>query len=279
MPLHCQSCRKLLPVSHWFGERSRCAECEARREAARAQYAAAVADALRDHTITPEEWAFLEGLRARLQLNPQDVLLAHRKLFEGRYRKVVEDGMVTPQELAWLRRLQAELRLPEEVAGEHLSFAQRLHQLQALQSGPLPVVANPPLALQRGERCHWVEPRCNYIEERSRREWVAGSQGVSIRIARGLTYRIGATRGHSYSVPYDAVVDTGALAVTSKRLAFVGERRGFSIPYAKILSFRAFENAIQVQRDAMTAKPQTFTVADAEAVATVLSRCMGEAAG
>lgn len=276
MAAACASCRKLLPVRLWLTGRVHCDACEARlearREASVRQYLAGVSTAFGDRVITPQEWAALHRLQAQLGLTPQDAARAHMQIFQGWYNVAVRDRVVTPQELSWLRHVQRELQLPESAVGDHLSKALRLLQLHQLQSGHLPVVPQPPIALQRGEVCHWVESGSQYIEEQSRRVRVSGSQGMSFRIAKGLTYRVGASQGYSYSVPYNAVVDLGALVVTNKRVAYVGARRSFSIPYGKLLGFQAFENAIQVQRDAITAKPQIFTAQDVDALCIVLTR-------
>ena len=53
-------------------------------------------------------------------------------------------------------------------------------------------------------------------------------------------------------------VDNGLLGVTNKHLYFVGATKRFRIRYDKIISFDPLQDGISVQRDAMTATPQTF---------------------
>lgn len=53
-------------------------------------------------------------------------------------------------------------------------------------------------------------------------------------------------------------VDTGMLGVTTKHLYFSGSTKSFRVKYDKIVSFEPFSDALGIQRDAQTAKPQVF---------------------
>lgn len=281
MRTQCSVCGAGLPIAVWLSDREACDPCLRRREAARQQglqeYRAAVLRALSDLVITPQEWAVLDDLRVKLRVAASDAFQVHRQAFQAGYEHVLQDRTVTPQEMRYLQQLQQQLRLPESAVSPQLSEALRLYQFHQLQTGPLPVITPAPLALQRGEVCHWLEPDSSYIEEKTERVRVSGSHGVSVRIAKGVTYRVGASRGYSYPVTYNAVADVGTLAITSKRLAFMGSRRSFSIAYPKLLTYNVFENAIQVQRDGLTAKPQAFTTQNEEAAAIVLARAIDHA--
>jgi hypothetical protein len=77
------------------------------------------------------------------------------------------------------------------------------------------------------------------------REWHGGSQGVSFRVAKGVRYRVGSTRGHLVTVGSQLqVADTGLLSVTSQRAAFLGERKTVEMPYSKLLGMNVFSDAI-----------------------------------
>jgi len=57
-------------------------------------------------------------------------------------------------------------------------------------------------------------------------------------------------------------VDSGVLAFTTKHLYFSSPSKRFRIRYDKIVAFEPYEDGIGVQRDAASAKPQTFITGD-----------------
>lgn len=117
------------------------------------------------------------------------------------------------------------------------------------------------LNLQKTEQVVWAFPGTEYLEDKTRRQYVGGSQGVSIRIAKGLYYRTGAFKGHSISTLERVSHGKGMLVVTTKHLYFTGSK-SFRIPLQKIVSYEAFSDGVGIMRDAQTAKPQVFITGD-----------------
>lgn len=77
-----------------------------------------------------------------------------------------------------------------------------------------------------------VEPR------RGPTQWVGGSQGVSFKIAKGVRYRVGHTRGHVVQgAERPVVIDNGTGVVTNQRMVFVGSMRSTEWAYSKLLGF------------------------------------------
>ena len=121
---------------------------------------------------------------------------------------------------------------------------------------------NLPLNLQKGEHIVWAFPGSNYLEDKTRREYVGGSQGVSLRVMKGVYYRVGAFRGHAVEHTDRVHIDTGFVAITNKNIYFVGPRKSVRLPYSKIVSFEPFSDGIGIMRDTATAKPQLFVTGD-----------------
>jgi hypothetical protein len=120
----------------------------------------------------------------------------------------------------------------------------------------------PPVNLQKNEVIAWAFRHAEYFEEKTRREFVGRSQGVSVRIAKGLYYRTGVFKGHPVTHTERVKVDSGWLIATNKHLYFAGPIKTFRVPYSKIVAFQPYEDGIGIMRDAASAKPQTFTVDD-----------------
>jgi hypothetical protein len=118
-------------------------------------------------------------------------------------------------------------------------------QVAKLNDGRLPVVQQPRLMAKKGEVVH-LETAAALMKEVAVREWHGASQGVSFRVAKGVRYRVGATRGHLVTVGTQLqVADSGILAITSTRAAYLGDRKTLDMPYAKVMGMHQYSDAIQ----------------------------------
>ena len=124
------------------------------------------------------------------------------------------------------------------------------------------VDGNLPINFQKGEQIVWAFSGSKYLEDKTRRQYVGGMQGVSIRVMKGVYYRVGAFKGHAVEHTERVHIDTGWVVVTNKNIYFAGPRKSVRLPYAKIVSFEPFSDGIGVMRDTATAKPQIFVTGD-----------------
>ena len=58
-----------------------------------------------------------------------------------------------------------------------------------------------PINFQKGEIVVFPFAGAQYFEDRTRRQYVGGSQGISVRLMKGLYYRVGAFRGEPVESP------------------------------------------------------------------------------
>jgi hypothetical protein len=88
-------------------------------------------------------------------------------------------------------------------------------------------------------------------EERTTRSYVGGYGGVSVRIASGLYYRLGATRGHREDGASVQEVDYGDFLMTTEGIYFGGREHGvnFKIPYKQIVRFNPYSDAVGICKD------------------------------
>jgi len=138
--------------------------------------------------------------------------------------------------------------------------------LRELMNGEVPagvrVEGLLPFNFQKTEKLIWVFPAAEYLEDKVRREYVGGSQGVSVRIAKGVYYRSGSFRGRPVERTERVPIDEGILAVTDKHIYFGGPRKSFRIRHDKIVTHMPYSDGVGVVRDATTAKPQIFVTGD-----------------
>ena len=88
------------------------------------------------------------------------------------------------------------------------------------------------------------------------RQFVGGSSGASFRIARGVSYRVGNFRGHTVTKRAVVPVSTGSLVITSKRLVFLGDNKGFNSRLDKLLDVHLFAHGLRVEDGA--GRPHNF---------------------
>jgi len=112
--------------------------------------------------------------------------------------------------------------------------------------------------LMKNERIAWAFQHVDYYEEKTYKHFEGGSVGVSVRIMKGVYYRTSSFKGYPVVETQREKVDTGVLAMTDKCLYFAGRQKNFRIKYDKIVSFKPYSDALGIQKDLQSAKPQLF---------------------
>jgi hypothetical protein len=96
-----------------------------------------------------------------------------------------------------------------------------------------------PIELHGDERVFYVAEGVALIEPRRLpSHWEGGYSGFSFRIARGVRWHVGGTRGHS--VPGAEVptpIDTGTATITDQRVVFQGDKQAREWAYAKLIGY------------------------------------------
>ena len=190
----------------------------------------------------------LQKQQKGLLLNPKEVHTVHCEIVGNLIEQLFQDGMLTQDELIALDQIKTILK----VSNAHLS----VHQLQrvrlaatviGIQNGILPNIepGQSRIYLPADEVLHTQLP-CQILDERTYRQFVGGSSGFSFRIARGVSYRVGSSRGRSIPVTEIVPVDSGTFMVTSKRLSFVGQRQNFGFEWKKIIGIEPMYDGLVI---------------------------------
>lgn len=154
----------------------------------------------------------------------------------------------------------------------------------------------PPFIFQRGERLFFCDESVRIYETKTETSYKAGSRGVSVRIAKGLSYRIGNSldlpptdmggTGLSYRIGnsrgkriQEEVVDfkgIGTVAITTKNLYYLVDDRSVRIPLSKLVSVTQNGNEMELVKEATRPKPITFKFddeQDARLMARIAKAC------
>lgn len=117
--------------------------------------------------------------------------------------------------------------------------------IEQIHRGILPNINTNQLMLTNNEVCYFSE-RAVRITEKKSKHYEGGSKGVSIRIAKGITYRTGRHKG----VPVEDIsyIKTkGLLYITNKRIVFVSDSQAFEKPFKTLTACVPYSNAIKLQ--------------------------------
>ena len=115
---------------------------------------------------------------------------------------------------------------------------------------PLHMICGPvPGGFDGDEEVLAVFPDVNLMEPRAVRYSRGAYGGPTIRIAKGLSFRLGSAAGSSESVDEQRAIDLGTLVLTSKRLAFLGSVRTNSVDLCDLISLEHYTDGIAVHRE------------------------------
>ena len=127
-----------------------------------------------------------------------------------------------------------------------LQLAQTFHGQDAAENPNLTLV------LKRNERAFLTLTGAGLVESRrGPGHYVGGYSGFSFRVAKGVRYHVGGTRGHyEAGAEQPTVIDTGTATITDQRVVFQGAKQTREWAFPKLLGYQHFDSppwtAIQV---------------------------------
>lgn len=215
------------------------------------RYRKALRDALADQELSAEEHAHLEQLAAALRISPalqRDLYSKDAKdLLQAVLTDILADRRLSPEEFTHFAALAKHLGINASFEEATEALMHRYALYWRIEHGDIPAV-DVPIALQRGETCHFV-CQARWLEHR-RQTRTTGyySSGVSVRVARGLYYRFGSSRPQRVTTEGLAEIDRGVLYLTNKRVLFDGATRNWTIRWATIIAFHAYSDGIVLEK-------------------------------
>lgn len=173
-------------------------------------------------------------------------------------------GRKTLTEEEWTRIAHGGISNEEtRVLEEKTSQDDLVNFVNALDQGNvnLSQVPNPPIILKKNEEACVVFGGITLMESRAVRQTRGGYAGPTIRVAKGVSFRLGSVAARSESHEELRNIDKGTLVLTNKRLIFMGSKRTTNIDLRKIISVTAYKDGIASQRENKQ-KTEYFTGTD-----------------
>jgi hypothetical protein len=242
----------------------------------------ALVEAVRDGEINDAELAQIRRFSYDSELSQEE----YQRLIDEIYTNVVDfvvaDRRLDAAERAAVTRIADRLQVSavtRSALNDSLNYFEYLQEIQNCHKMKIPHrggVSGVPLTA--GERDYFAHP-AQLLEERVvSRQSVGRSSGVSIRIMKGVSYRVGQSRGVSVPVHATVPVSSGDFVITNKRLIFAGDRKSVNAPYDKLLHLEPFSDGLRfsVTNRQKPVTIQFFTDKSAEIAAVLISRMLND---
>jgi hypothetical protein len=199
--------------------------------------------------------------------------LVRNAAFRRASEAVLADDILSVQEELSLMDLSEAMEIEQEALEN--GFRDIFLQLVVARAndGRLSEIAQPRLMTKGDEVVHLETPAA-LMKEVAIREYRGGYGGFSFRVAKGVRYSTGRTRGHSVVVGTEVqVADTGVLSVSSTRAAFLGAAKTIEFAYAKLMSVEVFQDGIRLAVSNRQTTP-LFKVESGDVVGATLNAAM-----
>ena len=129
-----------------------------------------------------------------------------------------------------------------------------------------------PINLERDEKILWSFVNACFFTPRTRTEYVGTSQGVSLRLMRGVYYRVGAFKGKPIQKQYINHEGTGSFVISDRNVYFVSSEKSVKIPIKKLIAIEPHSDGITLSRDGANTKQYIFTIDDPWFAANAISK-------
>lgn len=251
MAKFCKDCGKKMSFFSFLSTATRCDECEKMFQIEQRKKMNEIAE-LKGKLIATKE----------ISVPQLELLKDQKKEFLIKYYQEIVQGLtadkeLSEQEFVFLNYLQEGLNLTrEEIKFDDLVLPY-IFVASIRNENELPVLNSinfddgSHVILKKDEKIHLGAITILKEIRTTSHSYQGGSHGVSIRLMKGVSYRVGAHRGHV--IPVQSLIETsrGALIITNKRLLLhpAPNNNPVSIPINKISSYRCYSDGLEVYKE------------------------------
>lgn len=188
-------------------------------------------------------------------LNSSETENAYFSVLDKAAKNYLKNGFLSPAEKSKIDDYVSELglqvnNLPVQFRNSDIVKILQSIILDNLKKGIVPVVhTHLPILLTKGENLLWIYNDAELFMEKIEKEWVGRSGGVSVRIMRGVYYRVGQSKGKPIEHSHMQSQGRGQLIVTSKNLIFYSPQKTLKISYTKLIGITPYSDGIEIHKD------------------------------
>lgn len=192
-----------------------------------------------------------------------------RIVLESSFDKIVEcfleDDLLSEKEENRLIGFIEYFKLSQDDLNKNKSYEKVILAsiLRSITEGIIPekirvVEGTIPFNLNKNEKMIWIFQDTDYYEDTIKRTYQGNSNGISMKVAQGVYYRIGNFKGQTIETKELKYIGKGFLGFTDKHIYFYSYDKSFRIPYSKIVTILPYEEGVRIHKEGVTAKPQIF---------------------
>ncbi len=244
------------------------------------KYQESITSFLADSELSVEENEKLAEMQKEFGLSADDVSGIHKTSVSSVFTSIGSDKRITEEEKASLEKLLKHFNLSQnDIAFNQDSF-NKYYSLALIDKGVLPTISNPEsqvnVVFKPEEVLHWgmtanmmkrkkVTTRINY-----------GGLTASVKIMKGVRYRVGSMNIGSVSKEIMDQEDSGIFFITNQRIGYIGYRKQFSFPFKKIGSLELRADGLHLFKDGKEA-PYILELRDYEVPLVMISFILNKA--
>ena len=217
--------------------------------------------------INESEYDDLSNIAQSGYINLPKELVA---ILNSKFESFLNDGILSSDEETVIAHFTEQFKLTNN---EYLNSSKINHKIvrasiirSLLNEKPLSCrISNAqdlPFNFMKSESLIYADANVSYSEKRMRTTYVGGSDGVSIKIAKGIYYRKSFFKGNAVQTLKTIEIGVGIIALTNKHLYFSSSEKSFRIRFDRIVSVEPVLDGILIQKEGVSSKPQLFCEID-----------------
>ncbi len=176
----------------------------------------------------------------------------------------LEDHILTDAEILATHNVIKQSGLATDIFREQLFKLKKAHTLREVQAGrPQNAYQKTDmgLLLKKDEGVLWAFEAILHVL-RTKTQYAGRTQGASVRVMKGVYYRIGGNKGEAIRTDYLDQEGNGTLTITNKNVYFVSDRRSLTLSLNQIMSVDLYADAIRISVNKPNSRPMFFSVND-----------------
>lgn len=180
----------------------------------------------------------LEQIKTEYKLSDDDVVKYNVKALSGFATKTFSDSRVTEEERHQIVEIHKKFNLPVDAVVYSQKDFNKYYTLDQIDRGNIPITENHNLNINMGvgEKLYFAD-KAFFVKNRSVTERINyGGFSGSVKIARGIRYRVGSLKVDVQKKQVLSSEDAGFIYMTTDNIAYLGVHKNFSLPYNKIVS-------------------------------------------
>lgn len=239
----CSKCGKDLGIFSFFSKANICKECEKELQQ---QLLSIQQEIIGSKSVSNEQIQILRKYDKKSLIDT----------FLNIYNELIKDKELEEKEIKALETYQNELSLTnEDIQYEDrirpYIYVNKVRNENKLPIADLEIINLEKPILKKDEVVHYADNALLKELRSVNLGYSGGSHGVSIRIAKGISYRIGAHRGQIVKEDRLIPISQGVLIITNQRLLLHPSpgSKLVNIPLDKILSYHCYENGVEIFKE------------------------------